>query len=277
MGKGKMNTVLHGDCCTEMKKLQPESVDIIICDPPYNIGKDFGNSSDKMELSAYLAWCAEWLHECFRVLKKTGTCFVYGYSETLALIFAQMKTDDILTWKTKWLVWHYTNRVNPRLNFWQRTHESILCCHFQKSVFNRDLVREPYSDEFLKGSAGKTRMAAKSRINYKGVQTVYTAHPDGALPRDVLKLSALTGACGKRERVDHPAQKPLDLCEKLILSCLNVDGETLVLVPFAGSGSECVAAQKLKCNFLGIELNGKYVELCKERLRNERNIIAEAV
>lgn len=58
-----------------------------------------------------------------------------------------------------------------------------------------------------------------------------------------------------KERVDHPTQKPLALCEKLIRSCKQAASEGYVLIPFAGSGSECVAAKRLDLPFVGIELN----------------------
>ena len=50
----KVQHVLNEDCIAGMKKIKSDSVDIVICDPPYNIGKDFGNSSDKQEMDTYL-------------------------------------------------------------------------------------------------------------------------------------------------------------------------------------------------------------------------------
>ena len=47
-------TLINDECIKQMKELKSDSVDIIICDPPYNIGKDFGNDSDKQELDKYL-------------------------------------------------------------------------------------------------------------------------------------------------------------------------------------------------------------------------------
>ena len=66
--------------------------------------------------------------------------------------------------------------------------------------------------------------------------------------------------------VNHPTQKPLDLCEKLLKGSMNKEGETNVVVPFAGSGSECVAAKKLGCNFLGFEINPEYIVIANNRL-----------
>ena len=166
----------------------------------------------------------------------------------------------------RWIVWHYTNKTVPSLNFWQRTHESILCCYKNKPVFNRDDVREPYTDTYLKNAAGKTRRATKGRFSNGEKETTYTAHEKGALPRDVIKISALAGGAGKKERVNHPTQKPLELCEKLVNASRNSEGDTMVVVPFAGSGSECVAAKKLGVKFVGFEINEEYVALANTRL-----------
>ncbi len=243
-----------------MREMEDNSVDIIICDPPYNIGKDFGNNSDKQNIDNYLIWCDEWIFECIRILKPSGTLYIYGFSEILAFIRVRININ------VRWIIWHYTNKVSPKLNYWQRTHESILCCSKEKKPhFNRDDIREPYTDTFLKNAAGKIRKSTKGRFSNGEIETTYNAHNNGALPRDVIKIPALAGGAGKKERVNHPTQKSLQLCEKLIKAAKNGDN-TLLVVPFAGSGSECVAAKKENINFIGFEINKDYVKLCNERL-----------
>lgn len=254
------NIIYNEDCISGMKKLQSEIADIIICDPPYNIGKDFGNNSDKQDMDIYLLWCDEWIQECLRILKPQGTLYIYGFSETLAFIRTRIKCN------VRWLIWHYTNKVCPKLNFWQRSHESILCCYKNKPIFNCDDVREPYTDTYLKNAAGKVRKATKGRFSKGDTETTYTAHEGGALPRDVIKLPALAGGAGKKERVNHPTQKPLSLCETLIKASLNKNSQTLLVVPFVGSGSECVSAKKNNVNYIGFEINSEYVALTNERL-----------
>lgn len=260
----KINTIYNHDCIQGMKELKDESVDMIIADPPYNIGKDFGNNSDKQTMDNYLVWCDQWIKEGFRILKPKGTMFIYGFSEILA--FIRVRID--LSYNVRWLVWHYTNKNTPTAKFWCRSHESILCCSKDKKpIFNRDDVREPYTEGFIKNAAGKTRKATKGRFSNGEKETVYKAHENGALPRDVIKISALAGGAGKKERVNHPTQKPLELCEKLIKSCINKEEvENLLVVPFAGSGSECVASKKLGINYIGYEINEEYVTLCNQRL-----------
>ena len=119
-----INKIHNEDCIAGMKKIQTESVDIVICDPPYNIGKDFGNDSDKQQMDDYLLWCDKWIAECLRILKPHGTLYIYGFSEILAFIRTR------ITCNVRWLIWHYTNKVTPSLNFWQRILE------FFRNIFN---------------------------------------------------------------------------------------------------------------------------------------------
>jgi site-specific DNA-methyltransferase (adenine-specific) len=263
--KGNVEQVLQGDCLHLLPSLADESAQIIICDPPYNVGKDFGNDSDKQPMDVYLSWCDAWIHECLRVLRSDGTMFIYGFSENLALILSRIP----YTVSRRWLVWHYTNKNVPSLHFWQRSHESILVLWKEDKVFHRDAVREAYTDGFLQGAAGKERKATKGRFSKGDKATTYVAHEGGALPRDVIKVPALAGGAGLKERVDHPTQKPLALCTKLLQSCQQGPENGFVLVPFAGSGSECLAAQQLGLPFVGMELNPAYVQLIQERLHKK--------
>ncbi len=253
--------VIHGDSLDILPTLEANAAQIIIADPPYNIGKDFGNNSDRQPMEDYLKWCDKWIAECLRILKPNGTLFIYGFSEILALICARIPHEV----NRRWIIWHYTNKNVASLHFWQRSHESILILWKENKVFHRDEVREAYTEGFLNGAAGKERTATKGRFSNGDKTTTYTAHPNGALPRDVIKIPALAGGAGMKERVNHPTQKPLALCEKLLRSCKQDEG--YVLVPFAGSGSECVAAKSLGLPFIGIELNEEYVKLIHERLR----------
>jgi len=281
----ELNKIYKIDVLEGLKELSDESCDVIINDPPYNIGKDFGNNHDKRELPDYLKWCKKWISECIRVLKPHGTMFIYGFSEILAYVSVEIPLDK------RWLIWHYTNKNVPSLNFWQRSHEAIICCWKEEPIFNRDDVREPYTETFLNNAAGKVRTGkSKGRFSSKGLDTIYNAHEKGALPRDVIKVPALAGGAGRAERwfycdeckevyhpselpdhedhnvIKHPTQKPLDLSERLIKSA-KPKNDGLVLVPFVGSGSECVAAKKLGMDYVGFEINPIYIKIAERRLQ----------
>ena len=94
------NKIILGDCIQGMKKLPSNSFDIIIADPPYNIGKNFGNNFDDYSLEEYIEWSKKWIRECRRLLKDSGTMFVYGFDEILAHL-SVLNTHN----QQRWLIW----------------------------------------------------------------------------------------------------------------------------------------------------------------------------
>lgn len=289
--------VIEGDVLDVLETLPKDKFyDLIIADPPYNIGKDFGEMKGNMSLGDYIGWSKNWMQKAFSFLKDDGIMYIYGFSEILAHISVCHPIE-----KQRWLIWHYTNKTVPRLNFWQRSHESILCLwKHKKPILQVDNIREPYTETFLNNSNGKIRKNTCSRYGGKnGKPTYYKANGSGALPRDVIKVPALAGGSGSIERWfkcytcgghiyppqdlnkhrncdiwKHPTQKPMKLTEKLIKSVILEKGN--VLIPFAGSGSECVVAKKMGVNFTAIELNPEYVDFINKWLNyvqiNTKNV-----
>ncbi len=277
-----LNRIRQGDVLTSLVQIKtPNLFDIVIADPPYNIGKDFGNNKDNLSLADYTAWSKKWLKECMRLVKPGCPVFVYGLPEILAHLACQMPID-----KQRWLVWHYTNKTTPYSTFWQRSHETILCLwKGSRPKIDVDALREPYTKNYVR-LAGRPRKETKCRFNNSGKKSVYGVHPKGALPRDVLRVPALAGGAGASERwflcrdcknifppsalrahdshdvLKHPTQKPAALTKQLLLSVRKHEAVDL-LVPFAGSGSECVIAKQNGVNFLGIEINPEYVKLAR--------------
>ena len=283
--------IIEGDALSILPKLKT-GFDVIIADPPYNIGKDFGNNHDKMELPDYIEWSKSWIEHCRRLLAPHGVMYVYGFPEILAHVAVQYPPNQ-----QRWLQWHYTNKAVPSSKFWQRSHESILCLWREdekRPALEIDQIREPYTDRFLNGAAGKVRKETESRYARRGKETVYQAHENGALPRDVIKVPALAGGAGYVERwfmchdcegklfppseinahrhhniLKHPTQKPAELTRRLLRSRVNGKPAN-VLVPFAGSGSECVVAKEERVGYLGIELNPVFVDFGRQWLREVR-------
>ena len=66
-----------GDAIEVMKTLPPESVDLIVTDPPYNLNKDYGNTKDNLEFADYLKFSRNWLKEADRLLKSNGTIYIF--------------------------------------------------------------------------------------------------------------------------------------------------------------------------------------------------------
>ena len=288
--------IIMGDVLEVLPHLDAaQKFDIIIADPPYNIGKDFGNNKDTMPIGEYVEWSQKWIDSCWPVLADDGVIYVYGFPEILAHVAVQYPIDN-----QRWLAWHYTNKAVPSSKFWQRSYESILCLwHREKPrpALEIDQIREPYTETYMT-CVGRERATTESRFGGKnGKPTTYKAHENGALPRDVIKLPALAGGAGASERwfmchdcgnevfppcelknhrthniLKHPTQKPLELSKRLILSRINAatksDYQGRVLIPFAGSGSECVAAAELGVAYLGIEINPVFVDFANKWLKN---------
>ena len=275
------------DVIEGLKTLSDNSVDIIISDPPYNISKDFGACKDNMELTPYLNWCDLWIKECTRILKDTGSFYIYGFSEILAHISVRIDLPK------RWLIWHYTNKTVPSYKSWQRSHESILYIWKDKPIFNIDEVRVPYTNSFLKNSVGKKRTQSNTARFGNSADTIYTAHENGALPRDVFTdISTLAGGAGKeryflhnnevypskdlknypiKECLKHPTQKPFRLTERLILSSKPKDN-CMVVIPFAGSGSEGVVCKKLNIDFIGFDINQDYIKLANGAVKKYKEL-----
>ena len=284
--KKAVSSLMLGDVLDILPRLPiEEKFDVVIADPPYNIGKDFGIYSDRLPLKEYLEWTDQWLSRCLDLLTDEGLIYVYGFPEILAHVAVRYPMEQ-----QRWLVWHYTNKAVPSSKFWQRSHESILCLwKSQRPYLEVDQIREPYTPTFLNNAAGKVRQSTVSRFGgNRGKRTTYQAHKDGALPRDVIKVPALAGGAGASERwfmchdcgdvvcppvelkfhkghniLKHPTQKPMRLTKRLIESRINGCGGR-VLIPFAGSGSECVVAKELGVDYLGIEMNPLYVDFANK-------------
>jgi site-specific DNA-methyltransferase (adenine-specific) len=278
------NKVYPLDAIVGMDNLPERFADIVIMDPPYNIGKDFGNNVYQLEIEEYVSWARRWIDAASRILKSSGTVYIYGFSEILAHLFVEINLPR------RWLVWHYTNKNSATNKFWQRSHESIIAFwrddyNRPDRIFNLDDVREPYTETFLANAAGKKRANTEGRFSHKGKSdTIYAAHPQGALPRDVIKVPALAGGAGRTERffyckdcndlfalkdrklhkthetITHPTQKPFDLNTKL-LKASKPEKDGVVVIPFAGTGSELYAAKMLEMKAIGFDINRDFVDM----------------
>jgi len=199
-----------------------------------------------------------WIKEASRVLKKTGTLYICGFSE----ILADLKHPSMKYFKgCKWLIWYYKNKANLGKD-WGRSHESIL--HLRKSkkfTMNIDDVRIPYGKHTLKYPSHP--QAETSQYGNGGKRKdIWTPHPIGAKPKDVIEVPTTCNGMG--EKTPHPTQKPEELLRKLILASSNESD--LVVDPFSGSGTTLVVAEQLGRNWLGCDLSHKYNEWAIDRL-----------
>jgi len=245
-----------------LRTLDHNSIDLIFADPPYNIKKaEWDSFSSQKE---YVEWSMNWILEAERVLKRTGSLYICGFSE----ILADIKWSASHFFKgCKWLVWFYRNKANLG-NDWGRSHESIL--HFRKSkeiIFNIDNVRIAYNQHTIKYP--KRPQAESSQYsNGKKKEYIWEPHPLGAKPKDVLEIPTISN--GSWEKYPHTTQKPVELLRKIILSSSNQD--SIIVDPFGGSGTTYAVAEAYGREWLGSELNSDYCSIIRNRLSDKKHI-----
>ena len=245
----KQNAILLQDTLDFLRNIPDGSADLIIADPPYSINKEFGSTTRKMGFDEWLDWCCEWLREATRVLSPDGNLTVYSLHRSAAFLHVAMHSMGLVY--RRQIVWHYENGFTTYKHGPAAEYEVILWfAHNARSVFNPS--RRPY----------KSHERLRYKVTKNGKE--WTPNPEGRLEGDVWNIPTLAGRRFSDERVAHPTQKPLSLSSKLITLFSN-PGD-LVVVPFAGSGSECVAARTNGRNFIGAEINPGYVAIANRRL-----------
>lgn len=241
----ELTKLIQADSLKYLDEIEPESIDVIIADPPYFLSGDgISNSGGKMvsvnkgdwdksvSLEEKHAYNREWIRKCRRILTKNGTIWISGtfhniYSVGMALEQEGYKLLNNITWQ----------KSNPPPNLSTRyfTHstETILWARKDskdaRHYYNYDLMKE---------------------INHnKQMKDVWK----GSLTKPSEK------SFGK-----HPTQKPEYLAERIILASTK-ENDT-ILDPFIGSGTTAVVSKRLNRNCIGIELNEEYLEIAKQRL-----------
>ena len=239
-----------GDCIEGMKRLEEGRFNLIIADPPYNLNKDFGVWKEDERRAEWKQWSREWLTAARRVLSDQGNIFVYGIHHHQCWIQCIMYELGYVY--RRQIIWHYEN------GFAGYGKRSLNACYepvlwFSKTneyIFHE--IREPY----------KSQARLRHKITKNG--RVWTPHPDGRMVGDIWMFPVLAGRRFRDEKVNHPTQKPLSISRRLVRYFSN-PGDT-VLVPFVGSGSECVAATMEGRGHVGFELNPDYVAIAQTRL-----------
>lgn len=232
-----MVSIVLGDAIQELKAVASESIDVIVADPPYNLGKDYGNNDDTLSFEQYVAFSSAWLTECRRILKKTGTIYVFAGVRYISYIYKILERDLGLKFNS-WLCWHYTQGLGKKRGFSPRHDDILMFTRSDKYKFNLDAVRIP-------------QKYYRERNNMRG-----------ANPGDVWFFSHVHYSHPNRQQ--HPTQKPEGLVERMVLA--STDESDVVLDPFAGSGTTARVCQQLNRSCIAVEINPHFVAMIKERL-----------
>jgi len=229
--------IIAGDALVELGKIESGSVDIIVADPPYNLGKDYGNNRDVQGFDDYLAYSKNWLRQAQRILKPSGTLYVFMGFRFISYLY-DILDRELQMFFNSWIVWHYTQGMGKTKGFSPRHDDILMFTKSKEFKFNLDNVRVP-------------QKYYRDRNNMRG-----------ANPGDVWEFSHVHYCNGNRQ--DHPTQKPEGLIERMILA--SSDEGDLVVDPYSGSGTTLRVCQQLNRRAIGIEINPDYVAMTKDRL-----------
>lgn len=242
-----INQIIEGDCLEVMKNIPDNSVDLIIADPPYyEIYGEFDFLWDSLD--HYIEWSKEWITECYRILKLTGSFYMWGaigYNKGFPLF-------KLADWIETNKMFHLVNWITQRNSRGRGNKRGYMCSReevlfFVKSstyTWNTAYTKEKSSRKDL-GFDGKPR-----KNLFKRCSDVWI---------DIAEASQ-----SSKERFGFPTVKALALCDRIITSSSNpLD---VICIPFAGSGSEIVSAINNNRKFIGIEKEPKYVQIAKERM-----------
>ncbi len=262
------NTIQHGDCLQVLPKLPAASVDLIVTSPPYADSRK--NSYGGIHPDKYVEWFIPITNELKRVLKDDGS-FVLNIKEkvvdgerhtyVLELILAMRKQGWL--WTEEYL-WHKKNCApgkwpNRFRDAWER------CLHFTKQKkfkMFQEAVMVPTGD-WAKTRLKKLSENDSRRFNSQagsgfGKNIANWIDRKMAYPTNVLHLAT---ECSNK---NHSAAFPKELPSWFIK--LFTKEDDIVLDPFAGSGTSCVAALELNRHFIGIELNDEYYRRTLENI-----------
>tara|TARA_B110000285_G_scaffold235351_1_gene316545 strand:- start:5509 stop:6237 length:729 start_codon:yes stop_codon:yes gene_type:complete len=232
--------LIMGDCLSEMHKIPPASIDMILADPPY------GTTACKWD--SVLPLDEMWSH-LKRIIKPNGAIVMTACQPFTTSLIA----SNIKQFKYAW-VWNKLKGANFQLckKMPLKITEDILVFYKKLPTYNPQGLRrlEKPIVQSNKGKAGRLGhlSSEKKRSHYVQEFTNY--------PKNLLEF--------KLDRGLHPTQKPVALMEYLIKTYTN-EGET-VLDFTMGSGSTGVAARQQGRRFIGIEQNEDYFEIAKSRL-----------
>ena len=250
-----LNIIIHGDALDLLEHVPDDSVDLVVCDGPYGLGKDDwdnipgGIQNFNMNLIQIFS----------RKLKRGGALYLFGKDDCVDFIDYR----PYLTLRRK-IVWYQPSRLSQgRINY---TNNYDLICYFVKDEkplsFNLDSIRVPQLVELthrrrcenvpsvIGGKYGKTKFCAAGK------------NP-GDVWGDVKQLTYKSAELVARHAL-HTIQKPEKLMERIVLASSN-QGD-LVLDPFAGVGT-CPAVCLRHCRqFIAFELDEQNADIGNRRL-----------
>lgn len=242
------NIVYNTDFLEGVKEIPDSSIDLVVADPPYGLGKDYGNDSDKLEYEQFMEWTKKWIDLIVPKIKPTGSFYIFAtwrYSpEIFVYLKSKMNMINEIIWDRK------VPSMGGSTRRFSSVHDTIgLFAKSKDYYFDLDAVRIAYDEETKK---------ARSRSIFIGKKWLEV----GYNPKDLWSVSRLHKIHSERE--DHPTQKPIEIIERMIKASCPEGG--VVLDPFAGSGTTVASCLLTNRNYIAYEINQDYYETIQKRI-----------
>jgi site-specific DNA-methyltransferase (adenine-specific) len=234
--------IIEDDALNYLQKISTHSVDVVIADPPYNLGKNYGNNTDMKSFDEYIEFSRKWIKEAYRILKNSGTIYIFMGVRFISYLYVMLEKEYDFIFNS-WITWHYTQGLGKTKGFSPRHDDILMFTKTKNYKFFLDDVRVPQK-------------------YYRSINNMR-----GANPGDVWTFSHVHYC--NADRQPHPTQKPEALIERMVLA--SSESNDMIVDPFSGSGTTLRVCQQLGRNCIGIELNPEYVTLTKERLEQPFN------
>lgn len=252
----ELDKIILGDSEQVLKELPNESVDLVVTSPPYDNIKNYHNSLD-FTFDKF----KNIVNELYRVLKQGGVVIWVVADQTKDGTESGTSFRQALYFKEAGFNL-YDTMIYRKLNYMPLTHrryeqefEYMFC--FSKGIpktFNPIKVDSTYAGTKAGGNVYKTDGDELTKIKQHIVN-------DKKIKGNVFEYHTGSAYTGKYK---HPAMFPYDLAKDQILSWSNE--EDVVLDPFSGAGTTCVAAKDFDRHFIGIEQNEEYHKISVDRL-----------
>lgn len=245
-------------------KLQEGCVDLIVCDPPYNISVQGGEAWDKMSDQDYMKFSQVWMTQCVRVLRPGGALLLYGSPcRPWIARFTLFLIDHLGMKYVQDMPWCFTQGGDSRMTNMREyavRHERLVWFEKpestdRKRTFNATAAAEHYSDEDRAVALKK----GKGRVSEESLRR-------GRPPRTYIDIPRENSRSKERLHGKHPSMKPLTLCQRHV--SVHSNENELVLVPFVGSGSEVLAAAQLHRRVIGFEISSEYMRIAQRRIES---------
>jgi site-specific DNA-methyltransferase (adenine-specific) len=278
-----VNKIYKGNCLEKLTELKSNSVDLVYFDPPFYTQKKHSlvtrDSSKKYEFSDsweslddYLNLIESCLIECKRVLKHSGSVFLH--CDKIASHYIRVTLDKVFGMKNfrSEIIWSYKRWSNSKkglLNSHQNIYFYSKSDEFKFNQYYTNYAPSTNIDQILQDREKTTNGKSIYKTDENG-NVVLGKEKKGVPLSDTWEIPYLNPKA--KERVGYPTQKPVLLLKEIIK--IVTDEGDLVIDPFCGSGTTCVAAKSMNRNFIGIDASSDAVQLANKRI--EEMIITES-